>query len=111
MEMGTFARGTIIPTLTEWTYSSKMGKHLPQETCNMFEFGGTHNLHVDLTYLDKEYREKYVEPRFQKYCIAFTEQISPVIKQWAIKNNVSEVNFILIFKAHYLYAAEMKFVI
>lgn len=101
----------MIPTLTEWAYSSRMGRHLPKETCNLFDFCGTHSLHVDLTYLNKAYLAKHIEPSIQRYCNAFVEQITPVLKQWAIKCNVREVNLILRFKAHYLYAAEIKFVI
>ncbi|CAM4305025.1 hypothetical protein SAMN06265348_110280 [Pedobacter westerhofensis] len=111
MDMRRLARGTMIPTLTEWAYSSRMGKHLPKETCNLFDFGGTHSIHVDLTYLDKDYRKKYVETNFQKYCLEFVKQITPVLKLWAVKNNVNELNFILRFKAHYLYAAQIKLII
>jgi len=109
MEMGSFAMGSMIPTLIEWAYASKMKNHLPKEVSNLFEFTGTHNLHVHLTYLDKKYNEKFVEPNFQRYCLSFVEQITPILKQWAVKNNLSGLNIILRFQAHYIYAAKIKF--
>jgi hypothetical protein len=111
METGNYARGTMIPTLIEWAYSSRMKKYLPLESCNMFEFHGLHNLGVDLTYLNKRYRDKFIEPSFQKYCLAFTAEITPILKEWAIKNNMSGLDLILRFKSTYLYATQIRFTI
>jgi len=102
MEMGYYARRTLVPAVMAWVEQSKLRKHLPAHECLFVKDLGDGYLEINLSYLDEVYTKKHIKPDMDSYCDAFTNQLKPVIKAWCIKCNIYEAQISLRFKAHCL---------
>lgn len=109
--MGYYAIRTLLPAIMDWVDNSRIKKALPDHPCKFLTQLGNCSVQISLSYLSKEYLQKHVEPNFQRYCNAFTEQLKPVLRKWCIKCNMTEVRIDLRYTAHLVYGTSVHVIV
>jgi len=99
MELGFYARRTLVSFLMEWVDRSRLKKSLPASERKFIKDLGDGFLEINLNNLDEAYIRKHIERDMRQYCDAFTKQITPVLKAWCIKCSIQQVKIFIRFEA------------
>lgn len=108
MKMGHYARRTLLPALMYWVEQSRLSKSLPSREYRLIRDLGDGFLEINLNYLGEDYIRKHVERDMKKYCDAFTQQITPVLKAWCIKGKVREAKIFIRFEARFVFNTSVE---
>jgi hypothetical protein len=94
-----------------WVNGSRMKPHLPLVQFHFFSMLNQDTIQINLSYFDSDYRTKHIVPDLAVYCTAFAEHMTPVLRAWASRNNMTEVRFQLRFNSYFIYNTEIVFTI
>lgn len=91
---------TLVAVLMEWIAHSRMEKHL-QNRDKLIVYQNE-IIEFDLSTLSEAYQEKHINENLSKYCNALLVNLSPELKNWCKKNQLSPIEFSFRFRCNTL---------